>query len=590
MTKEIEGKDLIEVLNQNDVLCGRGSGPNDHRGNVKFRNLVYERRAEYLASTTRKAKGQIAQDIVDYVRTGLNPPGRFLRKIDAKTAKSLGISRGAEVWVEVDDDTALEKAKQALRQNRDYSTNTKGNNNSNGNSNVNGNNDSLKTQGNTERTLINDMTANDLLHQYSVPCSVPSQNPEYHRMMQAPNFHNQPIEHPYMPHQHPNFNGQYQTPPYLNPSLPPGQNMHPSLNLGNANVVGMDGSLQWQNGNHQRMRNHEERFQQPSFGNNNQATPNPKLPRNVVIPDTVDSADYAAMALANMVVATKDDDDNQDSFNKRKKKDNQYGKNGDMLVSDSDSSKMGARNSKANEGSGELHSSIGSGTLFSEHNQAAFQTSDSSPLTLEDYQVIQKDGKEEDFRDTSGSVSTMGTIDIPHRYLMQLPQSFNSSQKSMDGKGRVFSFGTTVTGEKKSSGVSVKSGVSTGSLKSAFLSEMSVSMSDLSHEMSFKNIAQHNKSFADSDNNVVDTSAIQNNFGRKKQNITTPRTWEMMEDDPDELSSLGQASLTILNAAMDASVCSGASNLSSNFDSIEEGEESVYNIERLKNDNKDKSK
>lgn len=578
MTKEIEGKDLIEVLNQNDVLCGRGSGPNDHRGNVKFRNLVYERRAEYLASTTRKAKGQIAQDIVDYVRTGLNPPGRFLKKIEAKTAKSLGISRGADVWVEVDDDTALEKAKQALRQNRDYSTNPKGNEN----------NDSSKNKSNSERTIINDMTANDLLHQYSVPCSVPSHNPEYHQMMQAPNF--QSMEHPYMSHQPPNFNGHYQTPPFLNPSLPHGQNMHPSLSLGNTNL---GGPLQWPNGNHQQMHHHEERFHQPTFGNNNHATPNHKLPRSVVIPDSVDSADYAAMALANMVVASKDDDDddNQNSFNKRKKKDTQSGKNGEMLVSDSDSSKMGARYSKSNEGSAELHSSIGSGTLFSEHNQATFQTSDSSPLTFEDYQVIQKDGKEEEYRDHSGSVSTMGTIDIPHRYLMQLPQSFNSSLKSTDGKGRVFSFGTTATSEKKSSGVSVKSGVSTAS---AMFSEMSVSISDFSHDMSLKNVAQHNKSFTDSDNHdnkVVDTSAIENNFGRKKtsgQKITTPRTWEMMEDDPDELSSLGQASLTILNAAMDASVCSGTSNLSSNFDSIEEGEESVY-AERVKKENNDSS-
>jgi len=109
--------ELITVLNEHDVLCGRGSGPNDHQGNIKFRGLVATRKDEYLGTNNRQRKAQIAHDIVGEVRNA-KPPGRFLKKLDSATARRHGFTRGADVYCVVNEDTALEKAKQALRQNR----------------------------------------------------------------------------------------------------------------------------------------------------------------------------------------------------------------------------------------------------------------------------------------------------------------------------------------------------------------------------------------------------------------------------------------------------------------------------------------
>jgi len=67
----------VTELRASDVLFGRGSGPNDHEGNVSFRALVLERKAEYMATNHRQTKAKIARDIVDIV---YNANGRFLKK------------------------------------------------------------------------------------------------------------------------------------------------------------------------------------------------------------------------------------------------------------------------------------------------------------------------------------------------------------------------------------------------------------------------------------------------------------------------------------------------------------------------------
>ena len=106
------------TLNYNDVLCGRGSGPNDHIGNVKFRKLVLSRKAEYLSTNMRRRKAQIAEEIVSTVQNK-EPRGRFLKRVDASVLLDSGFDPDFEAWCLVVDDVALEKAKQALRQNRD---------------------------------------------------------------------------------------------------------------------------------------------------------------------------------------------------------------------------------------------------------------------------------------------------------------------------------------------------------------------------------------------------------------------------------------------------------------------------------------
>lgn len=110
-----ETDNFITTLQPNDVLCGRGSGPNDNPGNIRFRALVATRKDEYLATTNRQRKAKIAREIVDVVY-GFSPPGRFLRKADVAICRARGY-RG-DAWAVVNEETALEKAKQALRQNR----------------------------------------------------------------------------------------------------------------------------------------------------------------------------------------------------------------------------------------------------------------------------------------------------------------------------------------------------------------------------------------------------------------------------------------------------------------------------------------
>lgn len=106
----------VTVVNPNDVLFGRGSGPNDHEGNIRFRDMVAQRKAEYMATNHRQTKAKIARTIVDSV---FACNGRFLKKLEPVEVQKLGFASGMDIYQVVDDDTIMEKAKQALRQNRD---------------------------------------------------------------------------------------------------------------------------------------------------------------------------------------------------------------------------------------------------------------------------------------------------------------------------------------------------------------------------------------------------------------------------------------------------------------------------------------
>ena len=126
----------IYELNDHDVLCGRGSGPNDRKllnlysllllilsnkfhtlmfalinilsgvGNIEFRNLVLTRKAEYLAAPSRDVKGRIANEVVDAVR---NRGGRFLKKLNAKQLEERGFKKDMNVYELADESTVLEK-------------------------------------------------------------------------------------------------------------------------------------------------------------------------------------------------------------------------------------------------------------------------------------------------------------------------------------------------------------------------------------------------------------------------------------------------------------------------------------------------
>jgi len=113
----VPSMEYVLQLNNNDVLCGRGSGPNDHIGNIRFRDEVSGHRIQYMKTNKRKDKDRIARDILNFVSKRAEPSGRFLKKLGGRVVKDVGFAKGVDVWMEVDEGTALEKVKQALRQN-----------------------------------------------------------------------------------------------------------------------------------------------------------------------------------------------------------------------------------------------------------------------------------------------------------------------------------------------------------------------------------------------------------------------------------------------------------------------------------------
>jgi len=116
LSSSTKKNELILAITSNDILCGRGSGPNDHCGNVAFRQIVSTRRSEYLATSTRTEKARISNEILSVV-WNLKPPGRFLEKAEC-SGRNKADSTNKPKWNIVSDHKALEKVKQALRQMR----------------------------------------------------------------------------------------------------------------------------------------------------------------------------------------------------------------------------------------------------------------------------------------------------------------------------------------------------------------------------------------------------------------------------------------------------------------------------------------
>mmetsp|Transcript_9756 Transcript_9756/g.12870 ORF Transcript_9756/g.12870 Transcript_9756/m.12870 type:complete len:223 (+) Transcript_9756:325-993(+) len=102
----------VSMLRPFDVLLGRGGGPNDNEGNVRFRQLIARRRFEYNSTTHRFTKAKIAEEVVQVV---LAVGGRFLKRAGI-SEKQYGYPVEGEVWTGASEAVILEKVKQALRQ------------------------------------------------------------------------------------------------------------------------------------------------------------------------------------------------------------------------------------------------------------------------------------------------------------------------------------------------------------------------------------------------------------------------------------------------------------------------------------------
>jgi len=111
----VENKDNhITKPGEHDVLLGRGGGANNHCGNIKFRKLVNEHKMRYLACN-KVEKPKVAREVVNLWRQ-MQPPGRFCARIDLSKKGPGSVKAADNVWYEVGDKKAREKASQCLRE------------------------------------------------------------------------------------------------------------------------------------------------------------------------------------------------------------------------------------------------------------------------------------------------------------------------------------------------------------------------------------------------------------------------------------------------------------------------------------------
>ena len=103
---------FITVLNDNDVLQGRGSGSMQNTGNIRFRTMVEELRPAYVATSSRKEKAKMITSMVKLIQSR---QGRFLQPVNESELEELSLSSNTEYFVEMSDKEAAEKAKQAIR-------------------------------------------------------------------------------------------------------------------------------------------------------------------------------------------------------------------------------------------------------------------------------------------------------------------------------------------------------------------------------------------------------------------------------------------------------------------------------------------
>jgi hypothetical protein len=94
---------FVEDIGKNDVLLGRGTGPNEFVGNIHFRALVREMIQSSPLPDKQGEKTKLAKKIVRAVKAR---KGRFLRKIEGS---------GREAFVVVPDRVAEDKTRQSFR-------------------------------------------------------------------------------------------------------------------------------------------------------------------------------------------------------------------------------------------------------------------------------------------------------------------------------------------------------------------------------------------------------------------------------------------------------------------------------------------
>jgi hypothetical protein len=108
---------IVNDIGENDILLGRGTGPNENQGNIRYRQTITEVFLEdHVQSGRPLSKFKLASKIVQTVNAR---NARFLRKLTK--AEVLAVLRkrptahDQEHFIVVSDKVAIDKTRQALR-------------------------------------------------------------------------------------------------------------------------------------------------------------------------------------------------------------------------------------------------------------------------------------------------------------------------------------------------------------------------------------------------------------------------------------------------------------------------------------------
>jgi hypothetical protein len=98
---------LVKELTEADVLLGRGTGPNEYQGNIRFRALVKTALRSYeFQKSTGSTKTMLARMIVHDVKA---QTGWFLKKVGTSS------TTGGDLFAVAPDRVAVDKTRQSFR-------------------------------------------------------------------------------------------------------------------------------------------------------------------------------------------------------------------------------------------------------------------------------------------------------------------------------------------------------------------------------------------------------------------------------------------------------------------------------------------
>jgi hypothetical protein len=113
------GEQYVTEIRPQDVLFGRGGNAIHHSGNISFRTLIQEKKQIYTSSCRRQVKDMVAVDVYNAVTEN---GGRFLRESTStamdlsETIETPSSGKGGKIWTIADQQTSINKIKQALRE------------------------------------------------------------------------------------------------------------------------------------------------------------------------------------------------------------------------------------------------------------------------------------------------------------------------------------------------------------------------------------------------------------------------------------------------------------------------------------------